>query len=466
MAKKHRIHVDWEKTRDVFGFDFDSPRLSKRKVIYRCPSCQKTSEVRFDTISKRKYAECHSCILESPEYKANKSSVSKKLWQDPQFVQKQSQKKSTFIKSEFHRNIDWEQTESQFGYSGIHKGISRKPVIYRCPKCLQTNQIRYDNVKRRKHAECLQCLTRKPKYKQKIVESVRNQKKISSIETTLAEILDDLSIDYYQQYKLGFCLFDFFLPDHKILIECNGDYWHSLPRAEANKSKSSYIDNFPDYQLKTIWEHEFKCLDRISNLIQYWCNSQLRKIDFSFSDLTVRDINPQEARKLLNKYHYSHGLGNHQFRTGAFHEEECIAVCVFGNLTRKETANRLGLKPNQMMELTRFCIHPSYQKRNLASWLISRSIKRLKKTKTLKCLVSFADSTFNHDGTIYKASNWALDGEVAPSYWYVDPDGYVMHKKTLWNHAKSLGMKEQEFAQEKGYQKIKGKKKFRYLYRL
>jgi len=81
-------------------------------------------------------------------------------------------------------------------------------------------------------------------------------------------------------------------------------------------------------------------------------------------------------------------------------------------------------------------------------------------------LVAFADHSFNHFGTIYKAANWQFDGEVEPSYWYVDGEGYVMHKKTLYGKAKNSEMKEAEFAEKFGYQKVKGKVKSRYILHL
>jgi len=86
--------------------------------------------------------------------------------------------------------------------------------------------------------------------------------------------------------------------------------------------------------------------------------------------------------------------------------------------------------------------------------------------KKYKCLISFADETYNHIGTIYKATNWIHDGYVSPSYWYVDNDGHVMHKKTLYNHAVSLKMTEREFSILYGYKKVMGKRKHRYLYYL
>jgi len=92
---------------------------------------------------------------------------------------------------------------------------------------------------------------------------------------------------------------------------------------------------------------------------------------------------------------------------------------------------------------------------------VSRCIKKLNPKYTT--IISYCDTTFNHDGATYKACNFKLDGEVKPDYWYVDEDGWVMHKKTLYNHAIKMGMKEKDYAELNKYKKAYGDKKLRFL---
>jgi hypothetical protein len=108
-------------------------------------------------------------------------------------------------------------------------------------------------------------------------------------------------------------------------------------------------------------------------------------------------------------------------------------------------------------------VHPKYQKKNLLSWFLARCEKIIKAQRPeIICLVSFADSTYNHTGAVYKASNWTLSRVVEPNYWYVDSGGWVMHKKTLWNHAKSLALTESEYAEKNGFTKVWGKEKYKF----
>lgn len=53
----------------------------------------------------------------------------------------------------------------------------------------------------------------------------------TSIEEKIAILLTEIKLDYKEQYKIKRSYFDFFLPSKNILIECDGQYWHSLPEA-------------------------------------------------------------------------------------------------------------------------------------------------------------------------------------------------------------------------------------------
>jgi len=290
---------------------------------------------------------------------------------------------------------------------------------------------------------------------------------ISKQQVILYNLLKNLDINFIPEYNIGHYLFDCFLPDYNILIEVNGDYWHNQPKTIRNdKAKSTYIEKyFPQYQLKYLWEHEFKCINRISDLLQYWTNKG-QTIDFKFNDINAREIDYLSTKFFLEKFHYISKIGNNSIKLGFELNDKLIGVITYGHIVRNETATRLNLNSNQILELSRLCIHPAYQKKNFASWMISKSIGFVKTHPNIKLLVSFADTTFNHSGTIYKASNWTLDGVVKPSYWYVDKDGYVMHKKTLWDHAMSLKLSEKVFAEKYGYTKINGKEKLRFIYHL
>lgn len=65
----------------------------------------------------------------------------------------------------------------------------------------------------------------------------------------------------------------------------------------------------------------------------------------------------------------------------------------------------------KVLSLTRLVILPQVAK-NSASFLISKSIKMIKKDGRFVSLVTYADESQGHLGTIYKASNWIYIGKT------------------------------------------------------
>ncbi len=296
----------------------------------------------------------------------------------------------------------------------------------------------------------------------------------SAIQKHLYSILDDLKVSYFREYDdkpndpetiIGPYNFDCVVPRPgrpALLIECNGDYWHSSEKViRKDNQKQSYIrNNYADsYECKVIWEHEFKCKDKVSDLLKYWLGIDSPDVeDFSFSDIDINQVDVRTANSLLDKYHYLSGCGRGGIIYGASYKGQLVAVCAFSSLVRQN----LPYDQASSRELSRFCIHPRFRKKNFGSWFISRAIKLL--PPNIKLIVSYCDTTFNHDGALYKSCNFTKDGVVRPDYWYVHESKWVMHKKTLYDHAKKMSMSEAKFADMHGYKRVYGAEKIRFLF--
>ena len=299
--------------------------------------------------------------------------------------------------------------------------------------------------------------------------------RVSSLQTTLYSMLDDLGVKYYRERLdaptdkeciIGPYTFDCAIPRINrptLLIECQGEYWHSQEKAIRNdQSKASYItNNFSNqYELKYIWEHEFSFKDRISSLLRYWLGiEQPNAIDFNFESIQIKESPANDYRLLLSKYHYLANAGRGGICYGAYLNNQLVAICVFSPLVRQN----LPYDENITRELSRLCIHPAYQKHNFASWFVSRCMKLLDPKYTI--ILSYCDTTFNHDGAIYKACNFILDGKVPPDYWYVREDGWVIHKRAVYRHATRMHMTESQYVELWGYKKIYGLEKLRFIFK-
>jgi len=66
----------------------------------------------------------------------------------------------------------------------------------------------------------------------------RTKRPMSNLEQMVADMLDDLKIEYEREvplkYLQGYRYYDFKLIDHNVMIEVDGAYWHS------SKGKPSY----------------------------------------------------------------------------------------------------------------------------------------------------------------------------------------------------------------------------------
>lgn len=189
--------------------------------------------------------------------------------------------------------------------------------------------------------------------------------------------------------------------------------------------------------------------------------------NFQVKNLKVRKISKQEASKFLNEHHYS-GFGRSgKAFFGAFLENEIAAVAKFAPVVRKEVATSIGIDHKLVLELDRFCIHPSFQKKNAASFILSRAVKLAKNEfPDSTHAVSFADPAHGHSGTIYTAAGWKKLGMTSKSYCYVGESGNVVNKKTLYGRAIRQGMSEKEYAESNGYEKVETPEKTKFVLKL
>jgi hypothetical protein len=103
---------------------------------------------------------------------------------------------------------------------------------------------------------------------------------------------------------------------------------------------------------------------------------------------------------------------------------EPVGMCIYAEPPMQSNV-RYGGKG---FELARLWISDTVP-RNAETWLIAQSVRFVKrKWPALKYLVSYADPSAGHRGTIYKAANWSFDGRTdagrkTPRCDYVDERG-------------------------------------------
>ena len=134
------------------------------------------------------------------------------------------------------------------------------------------------------------------------------------------------------------------------------------------------------------------------------------------NDYTVESIETSAAIKIVIEKHYLHRVAPCSrafgiFERGGFFGGILKGVVCYGvpayNPILKSICGKEEM--NNVYELTRLWIDDSVPK-NGESFLISNSLKKLDK----EIIISYADTTQNHLGIVYQASNWQYIGLTKP----------------------------------------------------
>lgn len=82
----------------------------------------------------------------------------------------------------------------------------------------------------------------------------------SSIEKAIWKVLNKMKIEYKIQvsFNNGKFIVDIYIPDQRLIIECNGDYWHNLPRRKERDKKLKEYAISNDYKLIELWEDDIR----------------------------------------------------------------------------------------------------------------------------------------------------------------------------------------------------------------
>lgn len=102
--------------------------------------------------------------------------------------------------------------------------------------------------------------------------SAHNQSRVSSLETTMGELFSDADLGAIPQHPIGQYIVDFAFPDHRLIVECDGSYWHSLPgMAAKDRRRDGYMKHL-GWRVLRLPEDDIRrdareCLERVIHAI-------------------------------------------------------------------------------------------------------------------------------------------------------------------------------------------------------
>ena len=159
-----------------------------------------------------------------------------------------------------------------------------KSVLTPCSYCGKEHYVKPYKFNEQEHffcsVECRQAwyakiFSQREEFREASRERILKQLKSGTLTTDtlpqkmVNELLDDLNIEYKREESFQFFTVDNYIPSHNLIIEVQGDYWHTNPtrftdkvtkvqydRIGRDKAKHSYFKNQYNIEILYLWEYD------------------------------------------------------------------------------------------------------------------------------------------------------------------------------------------------------------------
>ena len=151
----------------------------------------------------------------------------------------------------------------------------------------------------------------------------------------------------------------------------------------------------------------------------------------------VRSVNAEDTKEWLLYKHYAARMPNIIYAFGLYKCDLLVGVITYGNMASPAPCVGVcGLKYRSIViELNRLCINDG-EDLNAASFFVSSTLKLIQGPKII---ISYADTSKNHIGYIYQATNFLYTGLSAKR---TDPDHETNNIHNRNSFIKGLPQKE------------------------
>jgi very-short-patch-repair endonuclease len=235
--------------------------------------------------------------------------------------------------------------------------------------------------------------------------AITKPKKISGIEIIMSELLDKLGIEYKKDQIIDRKIPDFLIEDYKLIIECDGLYWHSEAKKDKyyhKEKRETYLKN--GYAPLFFYEDEIiKKIDIIESIIK----NKLGKSERIFArKCNIVELNTKTSSDFCDKNHLM-GKGSGK-GFGLYYENELVCVM------------RLNKKKNGL-DISRFCCKNGYS----VIGGFSKILKYVIKTISPDFIQTFTDLRYG-SGEYLKDIGFNIESESLSFNWI--KDDYRLHR--------------------------------------
>lgn len=171
--------------------------------------------------------------------------------------------------------------------------------------------------------------------------AVKMTPKVSYLETIIGEFLKENNIDFIPHQKFGKVISDIYIPDHNIVIETDGLYWHSEKEQQDKyyHMKKKYI--YDNLFLKSLFFREDEIRDKLSIVKSIILNTCGKSRKIYARKCLIKELTPEESKTFFRENHL---MGRGQGRTFALLYDNQIVSAIIVK----------GVK-NGGHEISRFC---------------------------------------------------------------------------------------------------------------
>jgi hypothetical protein len=149
-------------------------------------------------------------------------------------------------------------------------------------------------------------------------------------------------------------------------------------------------------------------------------------------DFKVELCERKEVVKFIEYWHYSknvNGLTTDYCFKLMDKENNMIGAIIYGKIAMANVWRKYSEREKDLVELKRLCCIDNTPK-NTESFFIGHTLRWLKKNTDIKTVISYADTTYSHEGTIYKATNFKHNGMTSKGK-VIMYNGKRYHDKTI-----------------------------------
>lgn len=145
----------------------------------------------------------------------------------------------------------------------------------------------------------------------------------------------------------------------------------------------------------------------------------------------VEPCERKEIASFIEKWHYSKNVNGliSDYCFKLLDGDKIIGGMMYGRIAMAGVWRKYADNENELTELRRLCCIDDTPK-NTESYFIGHTLRWLKKRTSIKRVISYADTTYGHEGTIYKASNFKHCGMTSKGR-VIMYQGKRYHDKTI-----------------------------------